>query len=287
MAELPASKYSVDQIVEQRARRAVDDAAIAAYQKDGAICLKQLLNADEIALLREGIEINLAALSECAKVASAKDDPGFFVEDFCNWQRIEQYEKVALASPLPVVAGLLMESDSVRFYHDHMLVKEPYTRQATPWHQDQPYYNIDGRQNCSFWIAVDPVPKKQSLEFVAGSHLGPWLMPRSFLDNQAKWFPDGSLTELPKINDARDQFPIISWEIAPGDVVCFHMLTLHSSSGVEGGRRRVFSARYLGDDITHAPRQWVTSPEFKGLDQELAAGAPMNHELFPLVWSRR
>jgi len=283
---MAAIKFKVTEEAEARARAAVQESDIAAFKNDGAICLKQLLNAEEIALLTRGIDENLKELSERAKVASAKDDPGYFVEDFCNWQRIEAFEKVALSSPLPVVAGLLMESNTVRFYHDHLLVKEPFTRQHTPWHQDQPYYNIDGRQNCSFWIAVDPVPKRISLEFVAGSHLGPWLMPRSFLDNQAKWFPDGSLTELPKINEDREKYPIISWDITPGDVVCFHMLTLHSSKGVEEGRRRVFSARYLGDDIRHAPRKWVTSPEFSGLEAELPAGAPMEHSLFPLVWQK-
>jgi hypothetical protein len=29
------------------------------YQRDGAVCIRQLLNQEEIALLREGIEYNL------------------------------------------------------------------------------------------------------------------------------------------------------------------------------------------------------------------------------------
>ena len=32
----------------------------------------------------------------------------------------------------------------------------------TPWHQDQPYYNISGQQNCSFWIPVDPVGREST-----------------------------------------------------------------------------------------------------------------------------
>ena len=78
-----------------------------------------------------------------------------------------------------------------------MLTKEPGTRARTPWHQDQPYYNISGLQNCSFWIPVDPVAREATLEFVAGSHRGPWLMPRAFIDAQARWFPEGSLADLP------------------------------------------------------------------------------------------
>ena len=44
------------------------------------------------------------------------------------------------------------------------------------------------------------------------------------------------------------------------------------------------SVRFLGDDMVHAPRAWKTSPEFPGLAETLAAGAPMEHPLFPLLW---
>jgi ectoine hydroxylase-related dioxygenase (phytanoyl-CoA dioxygenase family) len=89
---------------------------------------------------------------------------------------------------------------------------------------------------------------------------------------------------LPDIDNHREDFPILGWDLQPGDLVCFHMLSLHASAGVDGTqRRRVYSVRFLGDDMTHAPRAWVTSPPFPGLDQELAAGVPMDHALFPLM----
>lgn len=254
------------------------------FQRDGAVCIRQLLNVEQIETLREGIEHNLAFLSERAKVASSPDDPGYFVEDFCTWQSNPFYQKTIFETELAQVAAQLMQSQSVRLFHDHLLVKEPGTRQVTPWHQDQPYYNVSGMQNCSFWIPVDPVPLESTLEFVAGSHLGPWLMPRSFMDNQAKWFPEGSLQELPPIEQSRADYPIVGWDIEPGDVVCFHMLALHMARGVDSSnRRRVFSVRFLGDDMRHAPRPWVTSPAFPGLSDELAAGVEMAHPLFPQI----
>jgi ectoine hydroxylase-related dioxygenase (phytanoyl-CoA dioxygenase family) len=272
------------QALRERVAERVSDQMVQDFQRDGAVCIRQLLRPDEIALLREGIEANLAAPSPRAKVASKPDDPGRFFEDFCNWQHIPQYERFIHEAPLASVAQRLMASNTVRLYHDHLLVKEPGTRQRTPWHQDQPYYNIEGLQNISMWIPVDPVPRAATLEFVAGSHKGPWLMPRTFMDHQAKWFPEGSLADLPDVQAARDQFPIVGWGIEPGDLVCFHMLTLHAAAGVEGAsRRRVFSVRFLGDDIRHAPRRWATSPEFPGLPDELPAGAPMAHALFPLM----
>ncbi|MDP9882170.1 ectoine hydroxylase-related dioxygenase (phytanoyl-CoA dioxygenase family) [Variovorax boronicumulans] len=270
--------------LQRRVRERVDDALVAQFQRDGAVCIRQLLTADELALLQGGIEANLAAPSPRAKVASRPDDPGRFFEDFCNWQEIDAFGRFIRQAPLAQLAQRLMGSDTVRLYHDHLLVKEPGTRQRTPWHQDQPYYNIEGMQNVSMWIPVDPVSRAATLEFVAGSHKGPWLMPRTFMDNHAKWFPEGSLDDLPDIEGARERFPIVGWDIEPGDFVCFHMLTLHAAAGVEGpNRRRVFSVRFLGDDIRHAPRSWKTSPDFPGLAERLPAGAPMDDPLFPLL----
>jgi ectoine hydroxylase-related dioxygenase (phytanoyl-CoA dioxygenase family) len=104
------------------------------------------------------------------------------------------------------------------------------------------------------------------------------------MDNQAKWFPEGTLAELPNIEANREDFAIMGWALEPGDAVFFHMLTLHHAYGVPGeNRRRAFSLRFLGDDATHAPRSWVTSPHFEGLESELPAGAPMDHPLFPVL----
>jgi ectoine hydroxylase-related dioxygenase (phytanoyl-CoA dioxygenase family) len=258
---------------------------IAAYADDGAVVLRGVLTPAEVQRLQEGIEHNLANLSPLALVASEPDDPGRFVEDFCIWQNNPAYRDILQNSALPHIAAQLMQSHSVRLYHDHLLVKEAGTRQPTPWHQDQPYYNVSGRQNVSFWIPVDPVPLESTLRFVAGSHEGIWYMPRTFRDQQAKWFAEGTLAELPAIEAEPERFRQLAWALEPGDCVAFHMLSLHASSGTgPGARRRVFSARYLGEDARHAPRLWRTSPPFPGLAERLPDGAELNDPLFPLVW---
>ena len=49
------------------------------------------------------------------------------------------------------VAAQRMDRKSVRVYGDHFRVKEPINLQAArPWHQDQPYDNISGRQKYEF-----------------------------------------------------------------------------------------------------------------------------------------
>lgn len=255
-----------------------------AFAKDGAVVIRGVLNAGEIDTLRAGIEANLASPSANAKIASGTDDPGQFIEDFCCWQDNPHYRSLIWSSALPRLAALLTGSSQVQLYHDHMLTKAAGTRQPTPWHQDQPYYNIEGRQTVSFWIPADPVARESSLEFVAGSHLGPWLMPRTFMDKQARWFPEGTLAELPDIDADPARYPVLGWAVEPGDVVAFNMLSLHRAAG-SATRRRVLSLRFIGDDVRHAPREWRTSPEFPGLAARLPAGAELNDPLFPLVWA--
>lgn len=263
-----------------------DEATRTAFARDGVVVVRGAFDDEHVALAREAIDANLADLSERAKRASADDD-GAFIEDFCNWQRIPAIERFVHESPAAAMAGELMGAETVRLYHDHMLTKEPGTSQRTPWHQDQPYYNVDGHMNASMWFPVDPVARESSLEFVAGSHSGQWYMPRSFMDDRARWFPEGTLAELPDIDGNPDDFEVLGWAMEPGDAVFFNMLTLHAAGGVAAGRRRrVLSIRLLGDDMVHAPREWDTSPTFEGLADELPAGAPMDHPLFPVLWER-
>jgi ectoine hydroxylase-related dioxygenase (phytanoyl-CoA dioxygenase family) len=264
----------------------VDDAAIEAYARDGVVVLRGLLTSAEIESLRQGVEWVLEHPSDRAIVASGDDDPGRFVEDFIRWHEVAEIENVALGSAIPEAAAALMDSLSARFYHDHILVKEAGTTQRTPWHQDLPYYNVDGR-GISAWVPIDPIPRGGSPEFWAGSHLGPMRMPRSFLSSEAKWFPEGSLAEIPDIEADRSAYDIRQWQLSPGDAVFFSFQTVHSAPGFPfQHRRRVVSFRYLSPDAKHAVRPWKTSPEFVGLENDLGDGEPMDHPMFPVAWPR-
>ena len=262
----------------------LDDDVVASFARDGVVCVRGVLDPAQIELAVKGIDRVLEDPGSLAQVASGADDPGRFTEDFRRWPDISEIAELAQRSSVPEIAAALMATPQVRLYHDHVLVKEGGTRQRTPWHQDQPYYNVDGR-GVSAWIPVDPVPEMGCLEVLAGSHLGPWLMPRTFLAGEAKWFPEGALGELPDVEADRSGFDVRHYEMAPGDAIFFDFLAVHGAPGfLFAGRRRVLSLRYLSDGVRHAPRRWRTSPPFDGLDQELGAGQPMDHPLFPVVW---
>ena len=214
-----------------------DDEVVAAFARDGVACLRSVLDPGEVAAAAAAIDAVLARPGPLAQVASSAGDPGAFTEDFCRWREIGEIERLARHSRVPALAAALMATPRVRFYHDHVLVKEGGTRQRTPWHQDQPYYNVDGR-GVSAWIPVDPVPEDGCLELVAGSHRGPWLMPRTFLKKEARWFPEGSLAELPDIDADPAAFDIRRFELRPGDAIFFDFLTVHGAPGFPHPGRR-------------------------------------------------
>jgi ectoine hydroxylase-related dioxygenase (phytanoyl-CoA dioxygenase family) len=262
------------------ADRIVDD-----YLRDGAVVLRGVLTGDEVQRLRAGVDAVIAAPSARAVTDGEPGAPGTFFEDFCTWQHVPEFERVIRESGLAAAAGRLMGSREVRMFHDHILVKEPGTTTKTPWHQDQPFYCIDGSQTVSFWVPLDPVARESTLEFVAGSNSGTWYMPRSFFSGDAFAFDEGTLEEVPDVEADRSAFPIVGWALEPGDAVAFNMLTLHAAAG-SATRRRAFSLRLLGDDVRYAPRAHRTSPSFPGLEDRLDAGAPMDDPLFPLLWPR-
>jgi ectoine hydroxylase-related dioxygenase (phytanoyl-CoA dioxygenase family) len=252
---------------------------IDAYQRDGAVLIKGLW-ADWVDTLRDGIERNMAGPSEYAAENLKPGEAGRFFDDYCNWTRIPEFEQVIRQSDVADVAGQLMQSSYVQLFHDHVLVKEPGTSKPTPWHQDGPYYFVEGRQNVSFWSPLDPV-REASLRCVAGSHLWPrevlptrWVAETSFYPDPERYMP----VPDPDAEGMR----VLEWQMEPGDAVAFNYRTLHGARGNNAGtRRRAFSLRLVGDDARYVERPGRTSPPYPG--HGMLAGQRLREDWFPVL----
>src|SRR6185436_9570622 len=129
---------------------------ITEYCSQGAVLVRGLFR-DWIDKIAAGIERNMAEPGPYASENLKPGDSGRFFDDYCNWQRIPEFHDFVQNSPAARAAAQLMQSRKAQLFHDHVLVKEPGTSKATPWHQDAPYYFVDGDQTVSFWVPVDPV----------------------------------------------------------------------------------------------------------------------------------
>ncbi len=269
--------------MEQMTPPNITDEDVAAYRRDGAVCLRGHFT-DWLEPLARGVERNIAEPGPVATEHKLEDNKGRFFEDYCNWQRIPEYRDFVLNSPAAAIAGRAMAATRVQIFHEHVLVKEPGTTKATIWHHDLPYYCVQGEQNASIWLALDPVPRVVCPHFVAGSHRwGKLYYPRLFDDGSNYDYKDDGYETVPDIDAAPENYEILSWDLEPGDAVLFHFLTLHGAPGNPGGgRRRGFSSRWLGDDARFTERHGRTSPPYPGIG--LKDGDPLREDWFPVVW---
>ncbi len=257
----------------------ITDQLVQEYQRDGVVLIKGLW-ADWVDVIAEGIERNMAEPGPYAAENLKPGEAGRFFDDYCNWDRIPEFARVVRESRAAEVAAALMQSPRVQMFHDHVLVKEPGTAKPTPWHQDGPYYFVEGQQTVSFWSPVDPV-RKASLRCVAGSHRWPReVMPMRWLSDTS-FYPDPERYMAVPDPDA-EGMDIREWEMEPGDAVAFNFRTLHGARGNEAGiRRRAFSLRLVGEDARYVERPGRTSPPYPG--HEMVAGQHLREDWFPVL----
>jgi len=249
-----------------------------AFAQDGAVMLPGLF-AHHVDALRDGVAANMAAPGPHAAENTGTGEAGRFFDDYCNWTRIPAFAAAAHDPRIVAAAAALMGSKRVQLFHDHVLVKEPGTTRATPWHQDGPYYFVGGHHNVSFWVPLDPVTDA-SLRLVAGSHL--WdrpVLPTRWADADP-FFGTGEYRPVP--DPDAEGMRVLEWSMAPGDAVAFGFATLHGARGNRADRRRrAFSLRYVGEDARYVTRPGRTSPPFPG--HGMVEGERLREDWFPVL----
>ncbi len=261
----------------------LDDRDLATYRCDGAVCLRGVVSPDWVGRLRDGVAANLAEPGPYAQHYTPAENAGAYFGDYCNWRRIPAFRDFALVPEIGRLAAALMESERVQFFHEHVLVKAGGTAEATPWHHDQPYYVMQGRQVLSLWVALDPVPRAVCPRFVAGSHRwGKLFYPRRFKDGTDYDYAGPEFETLPPIDENQ---ALRAWTLMPGDAIAFHFLTVHDApSNPTAEARRAISFRWLGDDAAYVDRPGTPSPPYPDMGLRQRPGEPPRADWFPVVW---
>lgn len=264
----------------------IDKDTVRRFQLDGAVALRNAVSSEWIEVLRAGLERNLSEPGPYMKGYTEAGKPGGFFGDYCNWQRIPEYENFVRNSPVSHLARQLMGGRKVNFFHEHVLVKEPGTLDKTPWHHDQPYYCVSGNDNVSLWVPLDPVPRQWGVEFIAGSHKwGRLFRPTRFVGTDYEQ-PDDGFEAIPDFDQERDRHDILSFDLDVGDCIAFHFRTVHGApgNGSANARRRAIAFRWTGDDARFVHQKGVMSPPFPDMEAcALSPGDPMDSDLFPVL----
>ena len=276
--------------------RTITTEEVDTYHRDGVLLLKNMFNKNWIKLLNKGLDINCESPTERSRIWD-KDDAGHTMfYDTLAWREIEEYKKFIFNSPAAQICGKLMKSTTVNFFFDAVFVRSAGTKFETPWHQDEPYWSIEGYDACTLWMPLVPVKEKNCLSFVPGSHLFKSVFnqknfgeitghPKDQVD-----FSRVADQEFPDINADPKHFGVVSWEMQPGDCIVFNGRTMHGGSGKldDDCNLRVFTTKWLGDDAHIKFRNYGMDPDFSSLmiKKGLKSGDRPDTDMYPQIWPK-
>ncbi|MEO1198401.1 MAG: phytanoyl-CoA dioxygenase family protein [Pseudomonadota bacterium] len=284
----------------------IDAEQLAALRTDGAIRLKKPFDDMWLDRLRDGIERNILEPSPLFKGTIGDEDSRGYLFDMWTRQRIPEFDEFLRHSGIAELAAKCLGQPRARLMLDAWFSKPAGTIERTPWHQD---IGILGTY-YSFWVALDPIPRSESLELIRGSHL----LDSCFMFEQYFNTDKGARTlremeeacrdyqkrgavhsdaagrlrflPMPDIEATRQDYDVLSWDMDEGDCIIFHGMMLHSSSGNPSrADARRFVSRWAETSAVVGPHGDVLKGAVSrtGYDIPLTLGEPFTGQMFPVL----
>ena len=199
------------------------DAQITRFREDGYLVVENLLDADEIELLRSIAKADRALERDADTRA---DGEGGAVRLVVRNDLPEDTVYGAIVRSRRIVLAMQqLLGDEVYHYHHKMILKEARVGGAWAWHQDYGYWYSNG---CLFpdmgscMIAVDRATRENGcLQILKGSHL------LGRLDHGKMGDQTGADPE--RVAVARERLERVYCELAAGAAIFFHANALHRS----------------------------------------------------------
>lgn len=261
---------------------------IADFQRDGFVAGIPLLDATQIAALREELAELLEPGHEGHELwyeyhSNEASDPDRVLFHALGAWRIRPAMHDVLWNPAMLVpASQLLAEDSqeaaVRFWHDQLFCKPAHDGGVVAWHQDYSYWTrTKPIAHLTCWIGLDDSTTENGcVHYVPGSHRWP-LLPTTDLAGGMEAIRQ-ALTA-----DQREQFQPVACEMKAGEASFHHPLTLHGSyeNRSENPRRAV---------VINLFRDGVISDQDEPMLAGTAAiprGEKMGGQFHPLLYQKR
>lgn len=218
-----------------------DAAAVEAFKRQGFLCCRQVLDADEVARYRAAL-LEESAAQAAGKRGGTGDNQPFSCQHLNLWQHNQTLRELIVHPRLTAIANRLAGAP-LRLFHDHLLTKDAGNTNPTQFHQDAPYWPFSREvEPFSAWIALVDVPfDRGCMSFIPGSHLHTDLEAQNLSDERSLF------SKCPEL----EYEPRISYPLRAGDVTYHYGMTAHRAEGNHTGVDRVAHALiYMGRDAT-------------------------------------
>ncbi len=255
---------------------------ISTYRRDGVVCLRNVLDQEWIERMQAAIKRVVDSPAEHGNLGPSH---GKMTSVAFVARHDQDFRDFAAFSPMAEVVGRVIESDTIRLFHDHLFVKPPLSPSVMQWHCDHTAWPVTGEMVPNVWTAFSPVNEENGrIEYLAGWH-------RHCLENGWRYgfTPDQENGVCPDFEASRSNpafpFRFVTFDMEPGDCVVFHPFTPHFSKGNRSPdiARVGLALRVFGDDIVWCPdAHKMKIPDFPEPRRGEAPAGP----LFPILWQR-
>ncbi len=282
----------------------ISDADITAYQRDGAVLIKGVLDRDALRLLEVGVEEVYKDLGRRFTSVSSQANAGkTIVREYVS-QDSPSLKSLLQSGIVGELGAALMQTSSAQLILDQVFYKAAGPIVPTPWHQDTPFLLVRGNEMIRLWLPCDVSPRALTVQVVRGSHrwnvvyntsgeqVNDTMVVASGTDSDRNGVGDPILPPLPDIARHRDSFDILSWDVEPGDALAFQGNMLHGTDGHPDYEhaRRAFAVMLGGPNLRYhkpAGKAFPAPARIQGTPfNEVPDGALIgNHrDAFPVCW---
>ncbi|MDE2475740.1 MAG: phytanoyl-CoA dioxygenase family protein [Alphaproteobacteria bacterium] len=210
---------------------------------------------------------------------------GNFLLDTGVWRRVPELAKFALGEKIAGFSAQLLNVPAIRYYDDQMFIKEAGAVDRAAFHQDLPYFHLDGNCGCVFWIPLNSVRAGGGrVGYIPGSHRWHKMFKANVFISELP-FPGAEGETMPQIEANPEAYGVQYLEAEPGDVLVHHFLTVHGSEGNRSNTlRAAFSLRYCDAELRYRHRPGAPAqPQHK---TGLKDGDPLDDDIHPIVWPK-
>ncbi len=273
-ADVGALPMPADLEAELNASYELDPLAIAQFNRDGYVKLKQVLSPGALALLRLETEACLQAeLGENPKLD--------FRSAEMMWLTHDIFRQFFLSPRIAEIAAALMGVQRVRLYHDNALAKEPGCGR-TPWHYDDDHFPIASKNVCTAWIPLQAIPRIMGpLAFAVG--MDTYRLVESVESSRFDTSYDRTVSDIFK-----EQGVVVDdGPFDLGEISFHHSLSFHTAGpNNTTDSRMVLATTYFEDGARVVPAPTMISGDWRKFMPDVEPGEPIRSSYNPVCFPR-
>jgi len=195
---------------------------IEAYHRDGVLPLGRVL---EAALVEEA-RAHLEKLRTENQMDMPADERDRKMYRLLNTSSKDPWFDCIIRHPAVLDAAAAILGPKVQYFQDNVFYKPARTGSATPWHQDNIWWNANPPHMLTIWIALDDVdPGNGGVRYVPGSQAQLISPEKPHKDVNGSEYNMMSTEQLAQI----DRMEFVTFNVPAGHAVMHHCQTLHGA----------------------------------------------------------